>query len=151
MYMRASVRAALLWCGGSTLFVGCSFGPTEPGVPCRAAFRELIGTLEVVIRPPIGFFGHGSMVFVGDVLDLDAAVQPIVGGSMDLGSGACLPHYGAPRADLFEWTSSDPELASVDDEGRVLGRSLGTVRITARATAHGLEGHRDIAVRRPGG
>jgi hypothetical protein len=112
---------------------------------CAGLVRE--GELHVVIGPRPGLFGYGESVFVGDTLHLSAEVRPAVGASVDVwGTGGCAIEYGAPISATIEWSSGDPETATVGATGVVTGNQEGQAVITARAPAYSLTSSRTIYV-----
>jgi hypothetical protein len=118
----------------------------------RCANPPETGRIQVVIQPEVGFFGAGLGVFRDETLDLDAFAAHVTGAHTDFfGSGGCTFEYGPAIGTTFEWRSSDPAIATVDQAGVVLGKAFGTATITARAAALNVEASREFTVWRRAG
>jgi hypothetical protein len=103
-----------------------------------------VGEMRVLLAPPEPLFG--TVLRVGETLDLDAEVAPVAGAGTDLGGGGCRDYYGPSVAATISWRSSSGTVATVDAQGVVTTRAVGSVVITARDAARGIEASREIEV-----
>jgi hypothetical protein len=126
-------RAAAAAGGGTT------WTPFNEGFPNVAvfalAYHANTGTLVAATHGRGVLARSLSGVTVIVALTPAAPAPMVVGDTLAVGAAA-RDGAGAPLATTFTWTSSNPAIASVDAEGRVVARGIGTATITA-ASAQG--------------
>jgi hypothetical protein len=92
--------------------------------------RESVPRSEIEIGP---IPGGVAALAVGDALQLNAQVRPLVSGTPDTETGACHPLYGDPVPTLILWSSTEPDIATVSNTGLVRARAPGDAMIRAQA------------------
>jgi hypothetical protein len=104
--------------------------------PCVDAGEEAArrGEHHLLLWPePPWFVGH--QVGVGDTLRFEAEVAPVTGADVDISTGGCRYFYGPSVATPITWASSDTTIARATPAGLVIGRALGDVLISVRASS----------------
>lgn len=96
---------------------------------------ENIGTIDLFVDPPPlqeGPYAGEWVLTSGDTVTMRVEAKKVTDSQTGIQSGGCTLTYGDPIPSALEWHSSNPSVATVNDQGTVSAIQAGNDWITVR-------------------